>query len=170
MREPSPAPQRSALAQAGGLLGWLAVVFAAAAVGAVASVDAGDFYAQLVRPAWAPPGWVFGPVWTVLYLLMGVAAWLVWREPVACQRGRALTVFLVQLVANALWSWLFFAWRIGPLAFADVLLLLVLIAVTIAAFWRVRRLAGILMLPYLAWVCLATALTWAVWQGNPGVL
>ena len=162
--------QRSALAQAVGLLAWLAVAFAAAAIGAVASVDAGSFYSQLVRPAWAPPGWAFGPVWTVLYLLMGIAAWLVWREQGTSHRRLALTLFMVQLGANALWSWLFFAWRNGALAFAEVLVLLALIAATVAAFLRIRRLAGVLLLPYLAWVCLATALTWAVWQGNPQLL
>ena len=162
--------QGSALAQALGLLVWLAVAFAAAAIGAVATVDAGSFYSQLVRPTWAPPGWAFGPVWTVLYLLMAIAAWLVWREQGAGDRRLALTLFMVQLGANALWSWLFFAWRNGALAFAEVLVLLALIAATIAVFWRVRRLAGVLLLPYLAWVCLATALTWAVWQGNPQLL
>jgi tryptophan-rich sensory protein len=162
--------QGSALAQALGLLVWLAVAFAAAAVGAVATVDAGSFYSQLARPTWAPPGWAFGPVWTVLYLLMAIAAWLVWREQGAGDRRLALTLFMVQLGANALWSWLFFAWRNGAFAFAEVLVLLALIAATIAVFWRVRRLAGVLLLPYLAWVCLATALTWAVWQGNPQLL
>lgn len=162
--------QGSALAQALGLLVWLAVAFAAAAIGAVATVDAGSFYSQLVRPTWAPPGWAFGPVWTVLYLLMAIAAWLVWREQGAGDRRLALTLFMVQLGANALWSWLFFAWRNGAFAFAEVLVLLALIAATIAVFWRVRRLAGVLLLPYLAWVCLATALTWAVWQGNPQLL
>lgn len=162
--------QGSALAQALGLLVWLALAFAAAAIGAVATVDAGSFYSQLVRPTWAPPGWAFGPVWTVLYLLMAIAAWLVWREQGAGDRRLALTLFMVQLGANALWSWLFFAWRNGALAFAEVLVLLALIAATVAAFWRVRRLAGVLLLPYLAWVCLATALTWAVWQGNPQLL
>lgn len=162
--------QGSAPAQALGLLVWLAVAFAAAAIGAVATVDAGSFYSQLVRPTWAPPGWAFGPVWTVLYLLMAIAAWLVWREQGAGDRRLALTLFMVQLGANALWSWLFFAWRNGALAFAEVLVLLALIAATIAVFWRVRRLAGVLLLPYLAWVCLATALTWAVWQGNPQLL
>lgn len=163
-------PERSALAQTFGLLAWLAVAFAAATIGAVASVDAGSFYAQLVRPAWAPPASAFGPVWSVLYLLMGIAAWLVWREHDARHRSLALTLFAVQLAANALWSWLFFAWRNGAFAFAEVLLLLTLIAATVLVFWRVRRLAGVLMLPYLAWVCLATALTWAVWQGNPQLL
>ena len=162
--------RRSSLAQTVGLIGWLALAFAAAAIGAVASMDAGTFYAQLVRPVWAPPGSAFGPVWSVLYLLMGIAAWLVWRERGARHLRVALTLFVVQLCVNALWSWLFFAWRNGALAFAGVLVLLVLIAATITLFWPIRRLAGVLLLPYLAWVCLASALTWAVWQSNPEVL
>jgi translocator protein len=153
-----------------GLVVWLVVVFAAAAVGAIASVDAGAFYAQLDRPPWAPPASVFGPVWSLLYALMGVAAWLVWREEGARHRVRALLLFGVQLGANALWSWLFFEWHRGAWAFVDVLLLLVLISATIAAFWSIRRLAAALLLPYLLWVGFASALTWAVWQRNPGLL
>ena len=162
--------QRSTLSQTLGLIGWLAVVFAAAAIGAAASVEASTFYAQLVRPAWAPPASAFGPVWSVLYLLMGVAAWLVWREQATNHRLAALTLFVAQLCANSLWSWLFFAWRNGAVAFAEVLVLLALIVATSVVFWRIRRLAGVLMLPYLAWVCLASALTWSVWQTNPTVL
>jgi tryptophan-rich sensory protein len=160
----------STVSQALGLAGWLVLVFAAAAAGAVASADASSFYAQLNRPAWAPPASAFGPVWSVLYLLMGVAAWLVWREQDAPRRVAALILFGVQLGANALWSWLFFAWRHGALAFADVLLLLVLIGVMAAMFWRIQRVAGVLILPYIAWVCLASALTWSVWQNNPTLL
>lgn len=151
-----------------GLLGWLLVAFAAAAVGAIASVNAAAFYAELSKPPWAPPAEVFGPVWTVLYLLMGVSAWLVWREP-RPSRG-ALVLFGVQLAANALWSWLFFAWHRGALATVEVLLLLVLIIATVRAFWQSSRLAAALLLPYLLWVCFASALTWSVWQRNPGVL
>ena len=162
--------QRSTLSQVLGLIGWLAMVFVAAAIGAAASVEAGTFYAQLVRPAWAPPASAFGPVWSALYLLMGVAAWLVWRERDASHRVAALTLFIAQLCANSLWSWLFFAWRNGALAFAEVLVLLALIVATFAVFWRIRRLAGILLLPYLGWVCLASVLTWSVWQNNPKVL
>ncbi len=162
--------RRSALAQAVGLVGWLALVFSAAFVGAVASLHASSFYAQLSRPAWAPPASAFGPVWSVLYILMGVAAWLVWRNRGAARLRLALSLFIVQLGANALWSWLFFAWRNGAVAFAEVLLLLALIVATIAVFWRISRLAGILMLPYLAWVTLASALTWTIWQGNPTAL
>jgi benzodiazapine receptor len=162
--------QRSTLSQVLGLICWLAIVFVAAAIGAAASVEASTFYAQLVRPAWAPPASAFGPVWSVLYLLMGLAAWLVWREQGATARVAALWLFMAQLCANALWSWLFFAWRNGALAFAEVLLLLVLIVATLAVFWRIRRLSGVLLLPYLAWVCLASALTWSVWQSNPALL
>ncbi len=162
--------KRSPLSQAIGLIGWLALVFVAAAVGAAASVEAAAFYAQLARPAWAPPASAFGPVWSVLYALMGIAAWLVWREQDASRRKAALTLFVIQLCANALWSWLFFAWRQGAWAFAEVSLLLALIAATVAVFWRVSRWAGALMLPYLAWVCLASALTWSVWRNNPQLL
>ena len=149
------------------LAGWLAASFAAAAVGAVATRQAPEFYAQLVRPDWAPPGWLFGPVWTVLYALMGIAAWRVWRQ---AGFGSALYLFLAQLALNALWSWLFFAWRLGAAAFAEVVVLWALIAATLAAFLRIDRLAGALLVPYLLWVSFACALTYAVWRANPQVL
>ena len=149
-----------------GFMGWMLVVFAAAALGGLASRHARDFYAGLAKPSWAPPGWVFGPVWSVLYVLMGIAAWLVWRTAGWSGASTALSLFLAQLACNALWSWLFFAWRRGALAFADVVLLLVLIVATLLAFHSVETLAAILLLPYLAWVTFATALTWAVWRAN----
>jgi tryptophan-rich sensory protein len=159
---------RTRRADLAGLLGWLLAVFVAAAIGAVASVDAPSFYAELSKPTWAPPAAVFGPVWTVLYLLMGFAAWLVWRSP---QRSRgALVLFGTQLAANALWSWLFFAWHRGALATVEVLLLLALVAASVRVFWQISRLAAALLLPYLLWVGFASALTWSVWQRNPGVL
>lgn len=160
----------SGKAQVIGLLGWGAASFAAAAVGGVASANAGSFYQDLVRPDWAPPSWLFGPVWTALYLMMAVAAWLVWRERGFAGARGALTLFLVQLVANGLWSWLFFAWRQGALAFVEVLLLWALIVATLIAFWRVRPLAGVLLVPYLLWVTFASALTFTVWQMNPQIL
>jgi translocator protein len=159
---------RSVRSQVLGLIAWLAVVFATAAVGATASIEASSFYGQLNRPTWAPPASVFGPVWSTLYALMGLSAWLVWRKRGA--RRLALRLFVGQLAANALWSWLFFAWHQGALAFIDVLLLLMLIAATIVSFWRLNRVAAILLLPYILWVGFASALTWAVWRGNPGVL
>lgn len=144
--------------------------FAAAGAGGFATARAGSFYAQLDRPVWAPPASAFGPVWTVLYILMGVAAWLVWRERGFSGARAALSLFLVQLALNALWSWLFFAWRLGALASAEVVVLWALILATAVAFWRVRRLAGLLLVPYLLWVGYAAALTVAIWRLNPGVL
>jgi tryptophan-rich sensory protein len=164
----APMTARSLPSQLVGLLGCLLVVFAAAALGAIASANAGAFYAQLNKPAWAPPASWFGPVWSVLYLLMAVSAWLVWRS--ARPKAAALGVFGAQLAANALWSWLFFAWHRGALAAAEVLVLLALIAWTIAAFRRVSRPAALLLLPYLAWVGFASVLTWSVWRRNPGLL
>jgi tryptophan-rich sensory protein len=149
--------------------GWLLITGVAAAVGGVASRNARGFYVSLDRPAWAPPGWVFPVVWPVLYLLMATAAWMVSRAGGPGHRG-ALALFVVQLVANALWTWLFFALRRGGWAMAEVVLLLALVAATLAAFWRVRPLAGGLMVPYLAWVAFATALTWSVWRRNPDQL
>jgi tryptophan-rich sensory protein len=156
--------------QSVGLVGWLIVSFIAAAVGGAASIQAGPFYTQLVRPDWAPPPSIFGPVWTVLYALMGIAAWLVWRVGGFRAAKSALTLFLVQLAFNALWSWLFFGWHRGALAFADILLLLALIVATIISFWRVRTLAGVLLLPYLLWVSFASVLNYSVWQLNPQIL
>ena len=152
------------------LAGWLALTSVAALLGGIASSRAGDFYLALDRPAWAPPSWLFGPVWTVLYVVMGVAAWLVWRERDRVPVRGALTLFVVQLAFNALWTWLFFAWRRGGLAFAEIVVLAALVAATAALFARVERVAGLLLLPYLGWVLFATALTWAVWQRNPTVL
>ena len=153
-----------------GLAGWLVASFAAAAAGAVATSSAGSFYEQLTRPGWAPPASVFGPVWTVLYLLMGIAAWLVWRERGFRGARAALSLFLVQLALNGLWSWLFFAWQRGAWALGEVLVLWVVILATLVAFWRVRPLAGMLLVPYLAWVTFATALTYTLWRANPAVL
>jgi tryptophan-rich sensory protein len=101
---------------------------------------------------------------------MGIAAWLVWRVGGFRAARPALTLFLVQLALNALWSWLFFGWHRGALAFADILLLLALIVVTLLAFWRIRPLAGVLLVPYLLWVSFASALNYSVWQLNPQVL
>ena len=149
------------------LAAWLAASFAAAAVGAMATRQAPEFYAQLAQPDWAPPAWLFGPVWTALYVLMGIAAWRAWRK---AGWTFAIHLFVIQLLFNALWSWLFFAWRMGAAAFADVVLLWVLIAATLVAFWRVDRPAGALLVPYLAWVSFAAILTYAVWRANPQLL
>ena len=159
-----PVPGSSQLV---GLAAWLLITLAAAATGAVASINAGAFYAQLAQPEWAPPASWFSPVWSVLYILMAIAAWLVWRAGGFSGARGALTLYLLQLVLNALWSWLFFVWHLGGLALAENLLLWLLIVATLIAFWRISRLAGVLLIPYLLWVSFAVALNFAVWQLNP---
>ena len=153
-----------------GLVGWFVVSFAASAVGAVASIQAESFYGQLVQPPWAPPSSVFGPVWSVLYALMAIAAWLVWRSGGFRANRTALSLFVVQLALNALWSWLFFAWHLGAWAFADIVVLWAFIVATLVSFWRVRFLAGALLIPYLLWVSFALVLNYSVWQLNPQIL
>lgn len=160
----------SAVSQGLGLAGWLLASFATGAIGGFASIDAAGFYGNLVQPSWAPPAWLFGPVWSVLFILMGVSAWLVWREHGFRGAGAALKLYAAQLVANALWTWLFFAWQLGAMALAEIALLWLLIAATITMFWRLHRLAAILLAPYLAWVSFAAALNFALWRLNPAVL
>jgi len=160
----------SKLAVASGLLMWIAVCFLAAAIGASASVQAGAFYAELVRPDWAPPAALFGPVWTLLYAMMAVAAWLVWMRRDSRPVRLALAFFVTQLALNALWSWLFFGWQLGALAFLDIVVLWVMIAITLVLFWRIRPLAGWLLVPYLAWVTFAAVLNYRIWRLNPSLL
>lgn len=152
------------------LAGWLLLTFAFAAIGAYASAQASGFYLQLDRPAWAPPAWLFGPAWSVLYLLMGIAAWRVQRTAGERSVRPEMTLYVAQLALNSLWTWLFFAWHKGAWAFVEILLLWVLIAATIRAFGRRDKVAGLLLLPYLLWVSYATALCYSVWQRNPAVL
>jgi translocator protein len=156
--------------QVAGLVAWLAVTYLAAAIGSAASVGAGAFYQQLDQPPWSPSPGVFGPVWSVLYTLMGIAAWWTWRAGGFAAARNALGLYLAQLALNAMWSWVFFVWQLGALAFLNIFVLWVLIIATLVAFWRIRPFAGILLLPYLLWVSFAAALSLALWQRNPGIL
>lgn len=153
-----------------GLIGWFLVSFATSAIGAIASIQAKAFYGQLSQPAWAPPAWLFGPVWTALFAMMAIAAWLVWRAGGFRANRIALSFFLAQLAFNALWSWLFFVWQHGALAFVEILFLWALIAATLVSFWRLSPLSGALLIPYLLWVSFASALNFSLWQLNPQVL
>jgi benzodiazapine receptor len=126
----------------------------------------GEWYAGLKKPAWNPPGWIFGPVWTMLYTMMAVAAWLVWRRGGFAAQRRPLTLFLLQLALNAAWSPLFFGLHHPGLAFIDLLLLWFALLGTIVAFWKARAFAGALLIPYLAWVTFAGALNFAIWRLN----
>jgi translocator protein len=125
------------------------------------------WYPALVRPSFAPPSWVFGPVWTALYVMMGVASWLVWkRGPERPEVRVALVVYGVQLLFNLAWSWLFFGLRQPLIALVDIVVLLALIAVTIRRFAPISRVAATLLLPYLLWVSFATALNAGFWWLN----
>lgn len=124
------------------------------------------WYAALNKPPWNPPDWVFAPVWTTLYLMMAVAAWLVWREHGFQGATRALALFGIQLLLNIAWSALFFRWRMPGVAFAEILVLWILILATLLAFWRLNTTAGWLLTPYLAWVSFAAALNFAIWRLN----
>ena len=146
------------------LIGWLALTFCASATSAF--VKTGGWYADLAKPTWNPPSWVFGPVWTALYIMMAVAAWLVWRQGGwKAQRG-PLTLYIVQWALNALWTPLFFGLQRPGLAFGEILILLVAIVTTIVAFWRVRPVAAWLLLPYALWVTFAAVLNFTIWRLN----
>jgi len=160
----------SILAITAGFILSFGACFIVAAIGAAASLQAGTFYAELIQPDWAPPAAVFGPVWTLLYAMMAVSAWQIWQRREVQLARTALAVFVLQLILNALWSWLFFAWHLGALSFLDITLLLLSVVVTVVLFWRIRPLAGLLLVPYLAWVAFASALNYRIWQLNPAIL
>lgn len=145
------------------LLGFGAAVTAAAAVGGLAARDAGQRYGELERPPWSPPAWLFGPVWTLLYALIALAGWLVWRR---VGWGPALWAWSVQLALNALWTPLFFAAGRYGLAFAELVLMWLAIGATVDRFRRVSGPAAGLLLPYWAWVTFAGALNLAIWRLN----
>jgi len=146
------------------LIGWLALCFAAS--GTAVFVSIGGWYSSLNKPSWNPPPWIFGPVWSLLYMMMAVAAWLVWREGGWKRNGRTLGLFLLQWLLNALWTPLFFGMHRSGLAFAEIIMLWIVLAATLRLFWRVSKVAGVLLVPYLAWVSLAAALNFAIWRLN----
>jgi tryptophan-rich sensory protein len=141
----------------------------AGVLGALATTPAiPTWYATLAKPAWTPPGWLFGPVWTTLYAIMGVAAARVWIYQRHTASGRrSLALFAVHLVLNAAWSFLFFGLRSPALGLADIVVLLATIVALVAWWWRLDRVAALLLAPYLAWVSFATALNAAIWRLNP---
>lgn len=147
-----------------GLLTWLAVSLAAGWIGSL--FMPGEWYASLVKPAWTPPDAVFAPVWTVLYLMMGTAAWLVWKKEGFPGATVPLALFIIQLVLNSLWSYLFFGAHQPMLAFCEIVVLWLTILITSIAFWKVRPIAGALLVPYLCWVGFALALNFQLWRLN----
>lgn len=144
---------------------FVVLCFGAAAFGA--QFTPGPWYEGLNKPSWNPPNWIFGPVWTVLYLLMAVSGWLIWRQRESHAVGAALAVFVLQLLLNAAWSWIFFGLHRPGLALVEIVALGLTILATVLLFWRIQPLAGALLLPYLAWVSFATVLNGAIWRLNP---
>lgn len=146
---------------------FIAVSLMVAGIGSAITMPALDgWYDTLQKPAWTPPNWLFAQVWIVLYVIMAIAAWMVWRERRWGGVSLPLTLFAVQLVLNIVWSDFFFAKQAPDIAFVEILFLWVSILGTMLAFWQVRTTAGVLFVPYLVWVTFAAALNFAVWRMN----
>ncbi len=151
------------------LILFIVVVYAAAGIGSLFTAQSvNDWYVALSKPSWNPPSWVFGPVWTVLYGMMGVAAWLVWLRRREVSVTLPLVLFFVQLALNVVWSLLFFGLQSPGAAFLEIIVLWLAIAATLLAFWRVAPLAGALFIPYILWVSFAAVLNYTIWQLNAG--
>jgi len=161
---------RGRLREALGLAGFLALCFAVAgAGGAITATSVGDWYQALAKPAFNPPDWVFGPVWTLLYALIAVAGWRVWRVRGWTRNGALsaeLLAWSVQLGLNLCWSFVFFGARLIGAALIEIVVLLAAIAVTARLFQRVDRVAAWLLAPYAVWVAFATLLNAALWRLN----
>lgn len=163
----------NALTGTGSLQRWLALAGFLAATFLVAGVSSAftasavpTWYATIDKPAFNPPNWIFAPVWTTLYCLMAVAAWLVWQRPSSGLRTRALVAFWIQLALNFAWSFLFFGQHAIGVAFAEIVLLWLAILVTCVLFFRLSRAAGWMFVPYLLWVSFASVLNFAIWRLN----
>jgi tryptophan-rich sensory protein len=150
-----------------GLGVWIGVCFGAALIGSIfTNPSIPSWYADLAKPSWTPPNWVFGPVWSALYLMMALAAWLVWRRGGLTAASMPIALFMVQLGLNVTWSILFFGLHMPGVAFGEIVALLFAILATTIVFWRSTPIAGYLLLPYLIWVAFATGLNFALWRMN----
>jgi tryptophan-rich sensory protein len=147
-----------------GAIGWLAITFGAAWLGSRFLPD--EWYKNLKKPKWNPPNKIFAPVWSVLYLLMAVAAWSVWKSYGFSAVSFALVLYVVQLLLNAAWTWTFFGLHRPGVALGDIVVLWVFILATLTLFWQFVPLSGVLLLPYLAWVTFAAYLNLTIWRMN----
>ena len=156
--------------RAGDLLGlgaFIGLCLTIAAIGARFTVPSiGTWYRTLQKPFFNPPDWIFGPVWTVLYLMIAFAGWRAWRSGHVAGAGARMAVYGVQLALNLAWSIIFFGGRMIGLALVEIVLLLAVIGVNAVLFWRADRLAGWLLAPYAAWVAFAGVLNFALWRLN----
>ena len=147
------------------LLGFIIACFITALTGSI--FRPGDWYERLAKPSWRPPNRLFAPVWTVLYFIMAVSGWLVWRKAGFVGAALPLALYFVQLILNAAWSPIFFGLHRPDLGFFDILMLWLSIAATIILFYPIYAIAALLLVPYLAWVSFAAALNFAIWRLNP---
>ena len=149
------------------LAGWIVLSISVGWISGLITRSAiSGWYRTLKKPSFNPPNWIFAPVWTMLYILMGIAAWLVWKQPASQLRTYGLVWFLIQLGLNFFWSMIFFRWRAIAGALGEISILWLAILATMVLFWEVRPLAGWLMVPYLAWISFATALNLAIFRLN----
>jgi translocator protein len=149
------------------LAGFIGMCFATAAFGAIFTRTAlAQWYPTLRKPSWNPPDWIFGPVWTVLYLMMAIAGWLVWLDREVHAAGLAGVLFIGQLILNAAWTAIFFGLRNPGAAFIEIVGLWIAIAATIFQFAQIRSIAAWLLMPYIAWVTFAAALNFTIWNLN----
>jgi translocator protein len=146
------------------LLVFVVIAFVPAVFGGL--FGPGDWYRGIAKPSWTPPGWIFGPVWTLLYLMIGISGHLAFSQSDGRQRTVAFGVYGLQLLLNALWSWIFFGLNRPGLAFFDIAALLGLILLNIVLFLPISRMAGLLLVPYALWVTFASALNFSIWRLN----
>ena len=157
----------SLLQQCVGLAVFVLICFAAAGLGGLVTASAiPNWYAGIAKPTWNPPNWIFGPVWSCLYLMMAVSAWLVWRQAGLAVAKLPLALFAIQLALNSLWSVLFFGLHSPGMAAVEIILLWAAILATLIAFWKRSQWAGGLLVPYLAWVSFGAVLNVAIWRLN----
>jgi len=152
-----------------GLAVFIVVCLGAGGLGAVATTpEIEGWYRTIEKPSWNPPDWIFGPVWTTLFVLMAIAAWLVWKPAGFKAAATPLSLFAIQLMLNVAWSWIFFGLHQPGWAFVEILVLWLTILATTVAFFRCSQLAGWLLVPYLAWVSFAAVLNFSIWRLNAG--
>ena len=147
-----------------GLIGWIVLCATAAIIGAY--FEPGSWYQTIAKPSFTPPNWLFPVVWPILYVCMGVAAWLIWKDYGFSESRRALKWIGLQLVLNTGWSWLFFGRHAVGTALGEIMLLWIAILFTIFLFYQKNKIAGWLMVPYILWVSYALALNFVIWQLN----
>lgn len=150
-----------------GLILFLVACLGAGGLGAIATTpEIEGWYKTIEKPSWNPPDYVFGPVWTTLFVMMAIAAWMVWKPKGFKDAAMSLKLFAIQLVLNVSWSWIFFNLHQLGWAFVEIIVLWLAIAATTLAFFKKSKTAGVLMMPYLTWVSFAAVLNFTIWRLN----